>query len=77
MMARITAGDDSSMRKKVQFLICDSCFWCASVLDDSMAAGACPLCKSSMLESIPLAEGESCRFDHNPTRGVVLEFIAG
>jgi hypothetical protein len=65
------------MYKKAQFLICDSCFWCASVLDDREASGACPLCKCTMLESIPIASGESYRFDRNLKRGVVLEFMTG
>lgn len=75
-MSGIAAAGDFSMRKKVQFLICDSCFWCASILDGGMTAGVCPICKSSMLESIPIAAGESYRFDRNLERGVVLEFIA-
>lgn len=65
------------MCKRVQFLICDSCLWCASVLDDREVSGGCPLCKDAALESIPIALGESYRFDQNCKRGVVLEFMAG
>ena len=65
------------MYRKAQFLICDSCFWCASILDERVVSGACPLCKGTLLESIPIAPDEAYRFDNNPKGGVVLEFIAG
>jgi predicted Zn-ribbon and HTH transcriptional regulator len=30
------------------FLLCESCFWCASFIDDT-GASRCPVCKSSRL----------------------------
>jgi hypothetical protein len=65
------------MYKRAQFLICDSCFWCASVLEEREVSHTCPLCHGTMLESIPIASNESYRFDHNLERGIVLEFMAG
>jgi hypothetical protein len=59
-----------------QFLICESCFWCASILRGSTLVGRCPCCKSSMLESIPIATGESYRFDYSMKRGVMLDFAS-
>jgi hypothetical protein len=55
-----------------QFLICESCFWCASILTGGTLLGKCPCCKGSMLESIPIATGESYRFDYHIKRGVIL-----
>ena len=59
---------------RTEFSICESCFWCASILSGGALVGRCPCCKSSMLESIPIATGESCRFDYSTKRGVMLDF---
>ena len=60
---------------KVQFMICDSCFWCASILANGSAIDRCPCCKSDMMELMPLTTGEAFRFDHSPKSGIVLEFV--
>jgi len=57
---------------RVQFLICGSCFWCASTLTDKAIADRCPCC--CMIESIPVTAGEKYRFDHSAKGGVALEF---
>jgi hypothetical protein len=59
-----------------QFLICESCFWCASILRGGTPVGRCPCCKGGMLESIPIATGESYRFDYQTKRGVMLDFVS-
>jgi hypothetical protein len=56
-----------------QFVICESCFWCASILGGSRV-GRCPCCNSSTLESIPIAADESYTFDYTAKRGVMLDF---
>src|SRR5215475_1173174 len=54
-----------------QFLLCTSCFWCASyiIYKDSTTAAelpiACPLCLGGKIESIPIAKNEGYRFDYN------------
>jgi hypothetical protein len=54
-----TAAPDSKinkkikLRKQIHFLICDSCFWCASRIDDH-AASECPTCNTSMVKSMPV-----------------------
>lgn len=73
-MSRTATARNISTFRKVQFLICDSCFWCASILEDGMPASRCPLCKSTKLESIPIAIGESYRFDYSIKSGIILEF---
>jgi predicted Zn-ribbon and HTH transcriptional regulator len=35
------------------FLICESCFWCASYIDHP-AASRCPVCKSARLARLPV-----------------------
>ena len=59
---------------QVQFLICDSCFWCASTLADKAVIGRCPCCGADAVESIPVAAGEKYRFNYNIKGGITLEF---
>lgn len=77
LMARIATPDDFSKFRKAHFVICDSCFWCASVLQDGRPASSCPLYNRVMLECVPIAKGESYTFDYNLKSGVILEFVAG
>jgi hypothetical protein len=59
---------------KRHFVICNSCFWCASLYSDSRTV-KCPLCNSySNLELIPLSKNESFKFDYHSRTGIVLEF---
>ncbi|TLY11548.1 MAG: hypothetical protein E6K85_01225 [Thaumarchaeota archaeon] len=60
--------------QRTEFLICESCFWCASILRGGTLVGRCPCCKSNMLESIPIRTGEPYRFDCSITRGVMPDF---
>lgn len=61
---------------KIDFLICNSCFWCASclTLDVEFAIDECPYCKASSIEYIPIAANETYSFEYNPTSGITLEF---
>ena len=38
-----------------EFLICNSCFWCASTLGEC-SVEACPSCKNDLLESFPISK---------------------
>jgi hypothetical protein len=60
---------------KVQFVICDSCFWCASTLADKAIIGKCPCCRADSVESIPIAAGEKYSFDYDIHGGITLEFV--
>ena len=58
------------------FLICKSCFWCASILyDDVRPIKTCPTCMSYELEFMPISTDESYKFDYDQRHGVTLEFI--
>jgi hypothetical protein len=60
---------------KRYFVICNACFWCASLYSDSRTV-KCPLCNSySDLESIPLSKNESFKFNYYSTTGIALEFL--
>lgn len=56
------------------FALCESCFWCASILkrEDTIV---CPLCNSSgNVSLIPLALDESFRVNFNVTSGLEISF---
>ena len=61
----------------VQFVICNSCFWCTSLLFGarfSIRIDECPCCKSDMIESMPIESDEEYLFHENEKSGVTLEF---
>jgi hypothetical protein len=64
--------------KKIHFLICGSCFWCASYYDvgNLNKVTKCPYCENNSIESIPISRGEVYTFSHDLTRGITLEFSA-
>jgi uncharacterized CHY-type Zn-finger protein len=60
-------------RAKRHFVICNSCFWYAS-LDSYSRTVKCPVCNNSNLELIPLSKNESFNFNYHSRTGIVLEF---
>lgn len=48
--------------KEYYFMICDICFWSASVIEPDLSrycdSFLCPVCKGSKVQSIPLASDE-------------------
>jgi len=70
-----TAKDRRS--RNVEFIICNSCFWCSSLIRDNLRSThfeLCPCCKSSMIESMPIAPNDEYSFHMDEKSGVVLEF---
>lgn len=49
--------------RKYYFMICDTCFWCASVsrpdLSNYCKTFSCPVCRGYKIETIPLAYDEA------------------
>ena len=68
----------SSSSSRSIFILCDTCYWCATYFDKSRISGEnrCPQCdaNSNELTSFPIMSNESFTFDHTPKRGVELEF---
>ena len=59
------------------FLICKSCFWCASCLNRNNMISKCPMCVNNadgLLDSTPISDKEVYRIDCNRKRGITLEF---
>jgi len=51
-------------RQRLEFLLCESCFWCASHIPNSegKAFSACPRCNGFRLESLPIVVNEISKF---------------
>lgn len=61
--------------KEKYFLICKSCFWCASFLDNiHRSVEVCPSCMNSELDSMPISFDETYKFNYDERRGITLEF---
>jgi hypothetical protein len=63
---------------EIQFLICPSCFWCASYINWSSSKEyetltKCVMCKSR-IESIPIGSDESYKVNYNQAYGIELTF---
>lgn len=60
------------------FILCDTCYWCATYLDKTRIPinNVCPRCSANNneLTSFPIVANESFTFDHNPKRGIEFEF---
>jgi hypothetical protein len=61
--------------KGVKFLLCSSCFWCASCLSPDSTFTECPSCSHGNIESIPIAENENYRINSGIKRGITMEFL--
>lgn len=77
-----TSSSSLSSKKVVdiQFLLCNSCFWCVSyyhISSNKSRITKCPVCNSDNLESMPISPGEVYKFDYNPIQGTALEFSGG
>ena len=68
---------------KIYFVICNSCYWCASYfgIDDLESLSGslshvlnCPICNSHNTELMPIATDESFRIEYSLTRGMEIEF---
>ena len=60
------------------FILCDSCYWCATYVDKTRIPleNKCPHCNANNneLSSFPIMSNESFTFIYNDKRGVELEF---
>ena len=57
------------------FLMCKSCYWCASCLmDDQAYFSICPECLTDKMEWLPISQSEYYRLDFDQKLGMVLQF---
>src|SRR5919202_1375229 len=65
------------VEEHVRFTICNSCFWCASLLSSSnryVSISECPSCNGTNIESMPIEHNEKYLFERNERSGIKLEF---
>ena len=46
-------NEKTKLPNQIHFLICESCYWCASLLDDHIFS-ECPTCSTCMVKSMPV-----------------------
>jgi hypothetical protein len=78
-------GIRKRISEEISFLICQSCFWCASYINTITAFTAkrrgdapptkCPICIEGNIESMSINKNEVYKFDYDAKHGVVLEFL--
>jgi hypothetical protein len=56
------------------FMLCETCYWCATYLDKTRVVEKCPACSSIVLSSFPIMPDESFVFSYDAKRGVELDF---
>jgi hypothetical protein len=48
-------NDQKGNSRQIHFLLCESCFWCASYLSlKNVSVAKCPICYSNKIEWIPI-----------------------
>lgn len=72
-------GENFVPSRRINFLICKLCHWCASYLyGHYKVADKCPICgndSNNCMESIPISNEEAFEFEHNRLRGISLHFF--
>jgi hypothetical protein len=73
---QIRKRNENPKKSETIFILCDTCFWCATYLGKFMlpAENRCPICLDTELSSFPILPDESFSFDHTQKRGVELKF---
>ncbi|HXX97300.1 MAG TPA: hypothetical protein VEL11_09320 [Candidatus Bathyarchaeia archaeon] len=66
--------DKIKLPRQIHFLLCKTCYWCASDIGSKSMLTECPSCNSVEVESMPLSDKELYKFGYHPKRGVTLEF---
>lgn len=54
------------------FALCESCFWCASLLKSGKVV--CPVCAAEEISLIPLGKDESYYVNYGPRSGLDVSF---
>ena len=61
-------GDDKKENsRQIHFLICESCFWCASYLSSkSVSIAKCPNCYNSIIKWMPIPRVNLDKLTYSP-----------
>jgi hypothetical protein len=81
--AQLSLNTIGNSKNTIYFVICNSCYWCASYFDidnlEYLSASSshvldCHVCKSHNTELMPISTDESFKIRYNVTRGIEIEF---
>ena len=63
----IQTKKEDELTSEKYFMICKTCFWCASYIDimdtNALPYKVCPICNHTSIELIPLSDGEAYGFE--------------
>ncbi|MFL6379248.1 MAG: hypothetical protein ACJ72R_17560 [Nitrososphaeraceae archaeon] len=67
-------GDDKKeLSKRIHFLLCESCFWCASYISSkSVSVAKCPNCNNNKIEWMPISKVDVDKLSHSPKGAIEL-----
>ena len=58
-LSGLEIGSETSPRipfdKRVDFLVCQACLWCASCFNFELSLISCPLCHNEHIEQLPVS----------------------
>jgi hypothetical protein len=58
----ISYNNKKEVFKQIHFLLCDSCFWCASyVRPNSISISNCPSCYNNKIKWMPMPSVNICK----------------
>ncbi len=65
------------VRESRDLLICNNCFWAASLLKDSYSSTfpVCPIYGKREIEIIPVSDYEYYKMNINKRKGIDIEFL--
>jgi hypothetical protein len=58
--------------KQIRFIVCESCFWCASCLNQGITVDKCPSCNNGKVELLPVFDNELDRSSRTPKKADVV-----
>ena len=70
-----SSNNKTPYKQAIHFLICDSCYWCASCIKLDVSVARCPSCNDNKVEWMPIMKTKFTNLIMIlRTCGVVLEF---
>jgi hypothetical protein len=70
----LESNNYAKLMKARYLLICESCLWCASYINNQTTFTKCPLCYNGEIDYIPIGEDKSGFFDYSRSKCVELKF---
>ena len=75
----VDGATKNNQASKHLFVMCESCYWCASLIDTNrkeIDLKSCPNCKiQQALSTVPITPNEMFTFSYSEIHGVELDFM--